>query len=271
MHNSLKFSTQLLELGRKYLRFGRQREALHVLGKLAGLGELAPDVAEQTQVHLAEIYLRWNKHRKARRHLQAALARDPRCAKYHHLLATALDEDKDGDEDRALHHYRRAVELDPAEPAFHCDYGLCLIATGVSDEGLKQLQEAAELAPNETKYTRLLAMSLLEAGDVDKARRSVLAARFRNPREGRLRRLWDDLCFKQARQHQQRIGHDGAALTRKGPTILPFVQKKAVSKPQEERNVCPTPSADGRIIRMDPPSALPRPHSPVRSKRRQSR
>ena len=50
---------------------------------------------------------------RGRRHLDVALAYQPESACYHHLVATALDQDEDGDSKRARYHYRKAVELDP--------------------------------------------------------------------------------------------------------------------------------------------------------------
>jgi tetratricopeptide (TPR) repeat protein len=242
MSTTLQLADRLLSLGQRYLRLGRDQEALKAFVKLTRLPEVDREIAEEAQAGLADIYFRRNKFKQARRHLHIALTRDPRCARYHHLLAVTLEEE---DPVRAAKHYARAVKLAPNVAEYRCDYGLCLFAMAEAPEGLKQLAKAVELDPDCVDYVRHHAMSLIEADKPDLARRTVLAALFRNPREPRLKGLWQELRFREAQQTQQRVRlarrFDGDA-----PMLLPFR---------------PVPEAAGRqavreaaaIVRMDGP------------------
>ena len=103
---TLDLAQQALALGRHYLRQGRDLEALDILGKLVRLGQLEPAVAEQTQIHLAEIHLRRRDFAQARRHINVALAYQPAKAEYHHMMAMAVEDDPEADPRRAMQHYR---------------------------------------------------------------------------------------------------------------------------------------------------------------------
>lgn len=264
MSKKLRFSEQLFSLGVNYLRFGRDREALRVLGKVARFGELPSEISEKTQVHLAEIYLRWSKYKQARRHLTAALSYQPESARYHHLMATAIDEDTEADIHRALFHYKRSTELDAKQPEVQCDYGLCLIEMGQIREGLKRLERAVEFGPDESKYVRLLAMNLLEADQAEKARQTVLWAMFRNPSDNRLKKIWNDLRFQEARGSQREEALGTTVVRETPPKLLRFAPSKTASRKRVK-------TSDGTILRFDPPAASPGPHLKDKSKRRQSR
>lgn len=263
MSQTLNLPEELLVLAQLYLHCGRDQKALHVLGKLAELRDLPAALAEETHVSLAEVYLRHRKYKRARRHVTQAMALHPGCARYHYLLAMAVDQDERVDGRRALRHYRRAVELNPDEPAYLSDYGQCLIAHGRTDEGLRFLERAVDQAPCDVSHLRALAMHLLEIGQAEQARRAVQTAIFRNPRDADFKKLWHDLRFIEVQRTQGEIGSDGASLVASGPVLLPFVRKKpAVIRSRRMSN--------GDIARMDSPSAPHGPHFPRPVRRRQS-
>src|SRR5437763_711318 len=91
MSRTLPLIDRLLSQGRNLHKLQCDHEALAVLGRLTAFRELPADIAEEAQVCLAEIHLRRKRHKSACRHLTAALLYRPDSARYHHLLAAALD------------------------------------------------------------------------------------------------------------------------------------------------------------------------------------
>ena len=88
-------------MGRRYQEAGRHRDAVTVLTRLSHFRFLPSEAAEETQARLAEIHLKRRKYKQARRHLTAALRHQPENARYHYLLATALQAEEGGDLERA--------------------------------------------------------------------------------------------------------------------------------------------------------------------------
>src|SRR5438552_18523059 len=121
MSRTLNLSEHLLAQGRNYHTLGADHLALRTLARLARLRDLPEHVAQETHNRLGELLLKQGKFARARRHLAAALAHDPGNATYHHLMAIALEEDRRGNRDLALEHYRRSVELEPEDAVYHCD------------------------------------------------------------------------------------------------------------------------------------------------------
>src|SRR6516165_3949935 len=182
MSMTLNLADRLLSMGRHFRELGRNQDALRILGRLAGFRDLAPEVAEETQVHLAEIQLARQHFTRARRHLTAALVHQPQSARYHYLMATALAGDPRADHTRAADHYRQSLKLHPEQPACLAEYGLLALRLGQTDEGLASLLRAVELAPNDATVVGSLAQGLTEEGRREEARSILRAALFRNPR-----------------------------------------------------------------------------------------
>jgi Flp pilus assembly protein TadD len=263
MSRMLNLVDRLLARGRKFHEIGREHDALVLLSRLAGFGELPAEVAEETQARLAEIQLRRRKFVRARRHLTAALLHRPDSARYHYLLATACNTHTRahtrGDEQRALEHYRRSLQLDPDQPRCLLDLGMLAVRLGQTEEGLRCLHRAAELAPNDPHVIGKLAAGLREAGQPEEARRALRSARFRNPRDRRFLRLWNDFQFRQLREAQEAARR--ADLSGNGddePVLLPFV------RPAHDSG---TRLGAHRVIRLDPGSPPAAPHWPLPARR----
>jgi tetratricopeptide (TPR) repeat protein len=251
MSRKLNLVDRLLAMGRRCQELGRDHDARHVLGRLAGFGELPAAVAEETQARLAELDLKRGRFRRARRHLTAALFHRPDHARYHYLLAGALDADGRGDPQRAVAHYRKSLELDPNQPRCLGEFGLLALRLGQTDEGLAVLRRAAELAPADPEAVGRLVDGLRQEGRTDEARGVLRAARFRNPRDARFHRLWSDFEFHLLRQEQQarrHADHTGQPAD-DGPVLLPFV------RPAPE-----TAKAGRKVIRRDGASPPTAPH-----------
>ena len=149
MSKTLPFTQHLLAMGRNLERLGQTRAASRLLSRLASFGDLPKDVAEETNLHLAELHLQSGHFKKARRKLAAALTLQPDNARYHFLMAGAAEEDDTCDPRRALWHYRRCTKLAPGNPAYWCALGLCAIDQGEKEEGLDALRRAHESVPED--------------------------------------------------------------------------------------------------------------------------
>src|SRR5262245_54207892 len=113
MEATLNLFEHVLTRSRRLQELGRHRDARQLYRRLANFRELPPDVAEETQARLAELALRRHRHAQARRHLTAALAFRPDCARYHYLMALAVQGDEGDDLARAAFYLGRALELAP--------------------------------------------------------------------------------------------------------------------------------------------------------------
>ncbi len=252
MSMTLNFAQRLLAMGQNYQQLGRNHDALRYLGRLAGFRDLEPEVAERTQISLAEIYLARRHFHKARRHLTAALAHQPNHARYHHLMAMAWAADEKGDRRRAADHYRQALRLDPDQPVCLSEFGLLALEIGQTQEGFDCLFRAVELAPDDPMVVGRLAEGLVQEDRIEEARRVLQAALFRNSRDPRFRKLWNDFQFQQLQCEQQRgRAAAGANSADQGPTLLPFVRVV----PQSD--AVPGPAT---IIRCDAPAPPAAPH-----------
>jgi tetratricopeptide (TPR) repeat protein len=251
MSRTLNLVHRLLAMGRKLQKLGANREAARVFGRLSGLRELPAAAAEEVQFRQGELLLRQRRYLRARRHLAAALASSPDRARYHFLMACAARLDDRCDPGRALEHYRRAAELAPERPRYLAAFGLAAVKAGNAG-GLDTLRRAAGLAPDDAAVLRRAVEGLERCRHFDEAERLVRLARFRNPRDHRLRSLWEALRFRRARAEQLAERREAAAACADlGPTFLPFA-------PLPEG----TPAGGGRkTFRLDPAAALPGPHA----------
>jgi Tfp pilus assembly protein PilF len=250
MSRTLNLCEYLLAQGRKFHTLGVDDRAQGILTGLAGLRELPSHVAEEMQSRLAELLLKQRKFAQARRRLAAALAHDAHNATYHHLMAAALEEDPKGNRDQALEHYRHCVRLEPIEPVYLCDAGLFAIKHGAVDEGMSYLRRAVELAPDDVDVVGTVVRGLQDRGCLDEARAIAKAALFRNSRDPRFQKLWNDCRFQELHNRQERVNkrkrlRNAAA---QGPICLPFLQL-TVETPRGRK-----------LVRTDRPSRTPAPH-----------
>jgi Tfp pilus assembly protein PilF len=250
MSMTLKLIDRLAAMGRNFQRLGRDRDALQIFTRLAGLRDLPSNINEETQARLAEAYLGEARYTKARRHLTALLVQCPNSARYHYLMATAYERDERADPHRAAEHYRKSLELDPNQPRCLGEFGLLQLRLGETEEGIANLRRAVEIAPCDPEAAGRLAEGLRQLGQDTEARAALRTALFRNPRDGRFRRLWNDFQFRLL--HEQQRSHAAAipATANDVPYILPFVRPSA------------TEQAGDRLVRRDPPTIVQPPHAP---------
>ena len=205
MQITINLFDHLLETGRRYHELGRHRDAVTALTRSSAFREVPAEVAEETQARLGELQLKRRKY-APRRHLVAALRHRPDQARYHHLMGLACQEEDRGNLERAAKHYRRSLELDATAVPCLVDFGLLAIRLGRHDEGLARLREATALAPDDPNATARLVKGLRQLGKPDNARAEVRAALFRNARDPRFRRLWNEYQFRELRRKQDPPG-----------------------------------------------------------------
>ncbi|HBI45012.1 MAG TPA: hypothetical protein DDY78_19470 [Planctomycetales bacterium] len=252
MTPTLNFVDHLLALGRKYQEVGRFTDAETVLGRLTTFPELPAATAEEAQSRLAELHMRCRKYARARRCLAAALAHRPDNARYHLLMATALQADDRGDLQRADEHYLRSLELDPKQVKCQSDSGLLAVRLGRTEEGLARLRLAVEQGPDDMEALRKLVKGLRLAGRGDGARAAIRAGLFCNPRNSRFRKLWQDYQFTQLRRKQQTERRARRVEAPGHPVLLPFL-----------RSFTEAPAAAlPDTLRLDGPATVAPPHAP---------
>jgi tetratricopeptide (TPR) repeat protein len=229
MSRTLSLCEHLLYEGNRFRTLGVDRRALRIFGRLAGLRDLPGNIAEETQLRLAELCLKQRKFAKARRHLTAALAQDPANAECHFVLATSHAEDPKGNRRLAFVHYRRSVVLDPENALYHRDAGLFAIGHGHVEEGLKWLHLAVELAPDNPEVIGDVVQGLQDHEYIEEAQHIARSAFFRNSRNARFQRVWHEFRFRQLHQHQERI-HKRLYTRRPAAPVnacLPFLKMRA--------------------------------------------
>jgi Flp pilus assembly protein TadD len=250
MSTTLNLVDRLLKRGRSLQALGRSHDALQALQRLTHFQEVPSEVAEETQVRLAELQLQRRQFVLARRHLTAVLRHHPDNGHAHFLLATALETDDKADPRRALAHYRRCLELDGEQADCLCACGLLALRLGQRGDGLAHLRRAIEQAPDDAETLSEVVTGLCLANEADEARRLLLAARFRNPHDARFVQLWNDFQFQRLRKQQEiAASRRKAEGDEAGAIVLPFAQPEG---PRQGR----------KKVRRDAPAPLPGPHLP---------
>lgn len=251
MNTALQLVDTLLARGRSLHEYGQEHDAYRILRQLAGFRELPSAVAEEAHSLLAEIQFGRRKYVRARRHLAAALGYCPTNAQYHYLMGAAVDADDEADKKRALKHYRRSLRLDPDQPTCLVDYGLLCVELGRTEAGLRALRRAVRLRPDDPEVIGAAVEAMCELDHAGEAQRLLLLARFRNARDGRFQKLWNDFQFQQARTTQ--AAKRGGRRSKAGePVLLPFARPTTL------------PTEAGKRVRRDRPAPLPKPHAPKR-------
>jgi tetratricopeptide (TPR) repeat protein len=223
MSMTLNLVDSLLHQSQKLHKLGRTGDAHRLLLRLAGLRKLPRETAETSQALLAEIYLKRRQYRRARRSLTAALAHDETSAKYHYLIAQTWQDDDKGDNQLAREHYLRSLELEPEQPDCLSRLGYLQVELGEVEDGLDRLHKAVQLAPHDPALLRRHVDGLRLADRFEEARSAILAARFRNPRDARFQKVWNDFQFEELRHKQNQGFQTDIGTSENEPVLLPFI------------------------------------------------
>jgi Tfp pilus assembly protein PilF len=252
MSRTLNLADRLLAMGRLFQEMGCTQDALRILNRLAGFRQLSPETAAEAHARLGQLHLRRRRYQLARRHLGAALVHQPHDASYHYLMATAFDQDENGDPQSAWSHYRQSLSLEPNQPNCLSDFGLLALCLGNDEEGLQALRRAVDLAPDDPEIVGKLLEGLCQLERPQEARLTLRAALFRNPRHSGFRKLWSDFRFQQLREQQDAVRRE-EQLRRElndEPVVLPYLRPTGVQPP----------GGTGKRIRRDGASAPLPPH-----------
>ena len=168
------------------------------------------------------------------------------------MMAVAVEDDPDANAERAGRYYRRALELDPKNPLYLCEYGQYLVEWGKVQKGLSLLRKANAEAPDDPQMVAALTEALRVTGNVEEAEHILRLAMFRNSQDRRFRDVWSDHQFQVLHASQQK------AIKKSQPNEGPVLLRFAPVKSEKES------SADGKTIRVDGPSTLPGPKRPKR-------
>ena len=254
MNKTLSFTQQLLAMGRNLQALGQDRAAARLLRRLGSFRDLPNDLAEETHLRLADIYLDEGQYKQARRQLTAALALRPDNAHAHCLMAEAALEADGRNPRRALQHYRHCTRLEPGNANYWCQLGDTALAEGDPAHGLAALRRAARLAPDDPKVLKYVVHGLRYVGITDEAKRLLKAALFRNPRDKRFHDLWAEHQFEVLQEAQATLDQRWKVTNQNRPMLLPFVRLVK----EEVR-----PAAATKRIRHDQPSTTPGPKGPL--------
>lgn len=136
--------------------------------------ELDPDLAEaHTSLGLGLEWLEWDLA-GAEREYKRAIELNPDYATAHHRYGVFLI--VSGRSEEGLREFKRALELDPASLPINADLGnyTCTIL-GQQDQGLAQLKKTVELAPSWPRIHFFLSNCYVEKGMYDEALREIEA------------------------------------------------------------------------------------------------
>ncbi len=171
----------------------------------------------------AEVCLRAERYRAARRHLIAALRRTPDDARCRFLLGRAFADDPHGCDRRAARHYRKAVTLNASEPLYRAELGRALVRIDDTRSGVNVLKRAAEAAPADAEVLTIVVEGLREAGEADLAFELLSKARFLAPADTTVRHLWNRTRFDVVAQKQK--ASQPCEPSPAGPArVVPFVR-----------------------------------------------
>jgi len=229
---------------------GRRSDALARVSKLLARPDLPAAVAAEAHRLAGDLLTDAERYSEARRHLRAAAALAPACARTFYLWGLACERDPHGCDRRAALRFRAASRLEPRNPLYRAAFGRAAVRCDRVKAGVRELLAAAAAAPGDFPVIRVVADGLLEAGRLDAARRVLDRAKFRcrnAAAAGELAALAERVRFESARTGQReatRHRQDAEFARDGGRVVLPFVRV-----------------AGGGVVRRDVVSR-PRPHFP---------
>jgi Flp pilus assembly protein TadD len=230
---------------------GRRADALTRTTRLLARPDLPASVAAEAHRLAGELLTEAHRYSEARRHLRAAAALEPSCARTFHLWGLAHELDPHGCDRRAAVCFRHAAKLEPNSATYRAAFGRAAVRCGRTKTGTRALVAAADTAPADVAVMRVVIDGLLEAGQVKTATRVLTRTRFLTPGNRELATLGERVKFEAARRGQRefrraaRHRQDAELATDGGRAALPFVRVVA----------------EGGTVRRDVIS-LPRPHFP---------
>lgn len=252
MNTTINLVDHLLVKGRALHKLGIAPRALHLLQRLSSFRDLPRAVAHESRLRLARLYAGQKKYRRARRLLATLAADDPQRSRVHYLLARLAAADVRCDPRRALHHFRRALTLDPMNPRYLSALGVFGLQNGKETLALRSLRRAFRLAPTDRVVMQRYLIALQKMHRFGEAKRVLQESRFRLGRVGWFQELLSSFrfCAIQIRQRQQRRQQSRSVNRQLRLLSFPVVTA-AEPRDGHER------------VRCDGPAVLPAAHLPL--------
>ncbi len=173
MEHTISYASALLERADYLCEHRLYEHALPLLERLLELEHAPVWVRREVLALLAEIELDRGRYYKARRHLTAALAYEPRDAHVLFLIGLSFEWQEEPMLDRAYQHYRRAATLNPENPlylaAHQCLRAELFQSHAVRRAAVRRLVEAYHADPDSPEVCYYFARGLLAAGKVGQA------------------------------------------------------------------------------------------------------
>jgi tetratricopeptide (TPR) repeat protein len=260
MSKTLNLIDILLRRARTCHELGLHDQAKDLFERLATYRSLPAEVAEETQLRLAELCEAEDDSFKERQHLTCALAQQPNNPEYHYRLAKAYGADSEAHDAKALPHLKAAIRIDPENARYLAEFGCVSIRLGQTEQGLRQLKKAHHLDGDDLGVLEQYADALVDADQSDEARTVLKTAMFRHSSDRRYRDLFRDFQFRLVADDQ------------KSKATIPFPDDEPVLLPFVKTNVKPRRFAiDGQIVRLDGAEPLHGPSKRTPSRKKHTR
>lgn len=218
MGRMLNWVDFLLVQSQRDLQARRPERVVHLLGRLAPSSDLAIAVKIQLLERIGEAYLMLGDWARARKSFRLALRCGGSNGRLYGLLARALASDPTVDAQKAGRYYRRALQLEPNSPAWHCEAGMYFAEMGKWKLSIRCLQRAVDLAPDDLGVLATLVHVLCQAERFDEAHKAVRVSRFRHRGKFHLEKLRDEIEYSHHQCRQR-------SSTRSDPKrVLPFLR-----------------------------------------------
>ena len=215
MSDSLPFADHLLARARLLVRVGRPTDARRLLRGVLADTMLSKPVRSDVLRMVADIEAAAGRFRRARRLLAAAIRLRRHADELYVEYARVVSADPDGDPRLAVKALRRAVGIDPFEPASWAALGTAAARAGDTGLAGKAFRRAARLRPESVTTLNEIADGFLDLNRVADAQAVLTAARFRAPKDATVATAWDRLRFRIAQRRQSRAAVGEA-------TVVPF-------------------------------------------------
>ncbi len=185
MQQTISYAAALLERADHLCEDCLYEQALPLLERLLELEHTPLWVRREVLALLAEIELDRGRYYKARRHLTAALAYEPRDAHVLFLIGLSFEWQEEPMLDRAYQHYRQAATIDPDNPLYlaaqQCLRAELFQSDAVRRAAVRRLLTAYQADPDSPEVCYYFARGLLAAGKLGQAEWIVRRAMRRWP------------------------------------------------------------------------------------------
>jgi hypothetical protein len=228
--------------------------------------DLPTSVACDAHRLAGELLVNAERYREARRHLRSAASFAPTHAHTFYLWGIACERDPHGCDRLAAQKFGKASKVEPENHTYRAAYGRALVRCDRVTLGVRNLLAVASLAPGDATVLRVVTDGLIEARQLEAAKRVLNRARFlcfESSKEREIVALLERVRYETAltvQQQTRRQRQDAQFATDGGRMVIPFVRKV---KPIKTREGSRTADSTRRDV-----VSLPKPHFPrLRSRR----